>query len=249
MATLAPVRGSPSRFPGNTPGHVAVIMDGNGRWAQARGMPRAAGHRQGAEAVRRTVRASAEFGVRHLTLYGFSMENWNRPRSEVGALMEFLRTYIGEESRKLGAEGVRLLFIGDRGRLDPDIVSLLDEAERRTAGNTRLDVIVALSYGGRQEITSAVRRIASRAAAGEIDPAEIDERTVGGHLFTSSVPDPDLVIRTGGEQRISNFLLWQIAYAEFVFMDVLWPDFSRAHLGACLEEFAGRNRRYGAISA
>lgn len=231
------------------PEHVAIIMDGNGRWALSRGLPRPSGHPEGAEAVRRTIEASLEFGIRHLTLYGFSMENWNRPRTEVQALMAFLRENLAEETAKLDRHGVRLVFIGDRSRLDHDIAACLDDAERRTSSNTRLDVIVALSYGGRQEITSAVRRLAGKAARGQIEAAEIDERTVSEHLFTSDVPDPDLVIRTGGERRISNFLLWQVAYSEFVFTDVLWPDFSREHLAECLDEFGRRNRRYGALSA
>ena len=245
MAVPAPADGGAPYFPE----HVAIIMDGNGRWALSRGLPRASGHPEGAEAVRRTIEASLEFGIRHLTLYGFSMENWSRPRTEVQALMAFLRTNIAEETARLDAHGVRLRFIGDRSRLDRDIAMRLDDAERRTESNARLDVIVALSYGGRQEITSAARRLAGKAARGEIDPAEIDERTVSGHLFTSDVPDPDLVIRTGGERRISNFLLWQVAYSEFVFTDVLWPDFSRGHLAECLDEFGRRNRRYGALSA
>ena len=245
MAVPAPADGGAPYFPE----HVAIIMDGNGRWALSRGLPRASGHPEGAEAVRRTIEASLEFGIRHLTLYGFSIENRNRPRTEVQALMAFLRNNIAEETARLETHGVRLRFIGDRSRLDRDLAMRLDDAERRTGNNARLDVIVALSYGGRQEITSAARRLAAKAARGEIDAAEIDERTVGGHLFTSDMPDPDLVIRTGGERRISNFLLWQVAYSEFVFTDVLWPDFSREHLAECLDEFGRRNRRYGSLSA
>lgn len=245
MTAFAPAGGVPPP----PPLHVAIIMDGNGRWAQSRGLQRVSGHREGAEAVRRAIRSSVEFGIRYLTLYGFSMENWNRPRAEVRALMEFLRTYISEETGRLEAAGVRVRFIGDRARLDADIVARLDETERRTAGNTRLDVVVALSYGGRQEIADTARRLAEKAAAGELDPSAVDERAFGAHLFTARIPDPDLVIRTGGERRISNFLLWQVAYAEFVFTDVLWPDFTRADLAACLDEFRSRSRRYGAVSA
>lgn len=245
MTAFAPV----GDVPPPPPLHVAIIMDGNGRWAQSRGLQRVSGHREGAEAVRRAIRSSVEFGIRYLTLYGFSMENWNRPQAEVRALMEFLRTYISEETERLDAAGVRVRFIGDRGRLDADIVARLHETERRTAGNTRLDVVVALSYGGRQEIADTARRLAEKAAAGELDPSTVDECAFRSHLFTAQIPDPDLVIRTGGERRISNFLLWQVAYAEFVFTDVLWPDFTREDLAACLEEFGSRNRRYGAISA
>ena len=234
---------------GCLPVHVAIIMDGNGRWARLRDLPRIAGHREGAKAVRRTIRASGELGIRYLTLYGFSLENWKRPATEVAALMSLLRLYLREEVAKLDAEGVRLRFIGERRQLDPDIVTLIEMAERRTSGNTTLDVTVALSYGGRQEITAAIRRVAEDAVAGRLKPAAIDERTVAARLFTSGIPDPDLLIRTSGEQRISNFLLWQAAYAEMVFTDVLWPDFTREDLERSITEFQRRERRYGAISA
>ena len=234
---------------GCLPVHVAIIMDGNGRWAQSRNLPRIAGHREGAKAVRRAIRASGELGIRYLTLYGFSVENWKRPATEISALMALLRLYLREEVAKLDAEGVRLRFIGERRQLDHDIVALIETAERRTSGNANLDVTVALSYGGRQEITQAIRRVAEDAVAGLLEPAAIDERTVAARLFTSGIPDPDLLIRTSGEQRISNFLLWQAAYAELVFTDVLWPDFTREDLERSVAEFRRRERRYGAISA
>ena len=232
-----------------TPVHVAIIMDGNGRWAQARRLPRIAGHRQGAEAVRRTVKAAREAGVRYLTLYGFSLENWKRPAKEVSYLMGLLRLYLRHEVAELHREGVRIRFIGDRSRLEPEIVSLIEMAEQKTKANIVLDLVIALSYGSRQEITNAVREIAADAAAGRINPADIDEGTVANRLFTADIPDPDLIVRTSGEQRISNFLLWQAAYAELVFLDILWPDFSRDDLDRCIEEFGRRERRYGATTS
>jgi undecaprenyl diphosphate synthase len=228
------------------PVHVGIIMDGNGRWAQARGLLRVEGHRQGAEAVRRAVKASVDLGVRYLTLYGFSNENWKRPEVEVSALMGLLRLYLRREIDELDQRGVRIRFIGQRQRLAADIVSLIEEAEARTHGNTKLTLIVALSYGARQEITEAVRAIAIKAAAGELDPASIDENLVADHLETAGIPDPDLMIRTSGEQRVSNFLLWQLAYSELVFTDTLWPDFSQSDLEEAINEFHRRERRYGA---
>jgi undecaprenyl diphosphate synthase len=228
------------------PVHVGIIMDGNGRWAKARGLPRVEGHRQGAESVRRVVKASVELGVRYLTLYGFSNENWKRPELEISALMGLLRLYLRREIDELDQSGVRIRFIGQRQRLAADIVSLIEEAEARTAENVKLTLIVALSYGARQEITEAARAIAMKAAAGELDPASIDEELVASHLETAGIPDPDLMIRTSGEQRVSNFLLWQLAYAELVFTDTLWPDFSRSDLEEAINEFHRRERRYGA---
>lgn len=228
------------------PVHVGIIMDGNGRWAQARGLPRVEGHRQGAEAVRRAVKASVDLGVRYLTLYGFSNENWKRPEVEVSALMGLLRLYLRREIDELDQRGVRIRFIGQRQRLGADIVSLIEEAVARTHGNTKLTLIVALSYGARQEISEAVRAIAIKAAAGELDPASIDENLVADHLETAGIPDPDLMIRTSGEQRFSNFLLWQLAYSELVFTDTLWPDFSQSDLEEAINEFHRRERRYGA---
>ncbi|KZD07186.1 isoprenyl transferase [Oceanibaculum pacificum] len=228
------------------PAHVAIIMDGNGRWAMARGLPRAAGHRQGAEAVRRAVRSAAELGVGYLTLFGFSSENWRRPLSEVDDLMGLLRFYLRREIAELHANNVRLRVIGDRGKLPADIVALIENAEALTAGNGGLSLIIALSYGSRQEIAEAMRRIAQKVAAGDLAPAQIDEELVGAHLQTADIPDPDLIVRTSGEKRISNFLLWQAAYAEFVFLDTLWPDFAHEHFEEAIREFHRRERRYGA---
>ncbi len=227
------------------PRHVAIIMDGNGRWAQARGLPRAAGHKRGAEAVRKTVEAAAELGVSCLTLFGFSSENWNRPKNEIGDLMGLLRLYLQSEIGELKSKGIKLLVIGDRSRFSTDIVALIDEAEAETAGNTRLTLVLALSYGGRQEIAGAAGRLARLAAKGEIDPNSIDEESFGEYLDTANIPDPDLLIRTSGEKRISNFLLWQLAYTELVFMDVLWPEFGADELANAIGEYHQRERRYG----
>lgn len=231
------------------PVHVAVIMDGNGRWAQARGLPRTAGHKAGAEAVRRTVKAAVSLGVPYLTLFGFSSENWKRSSREVGDLMGLLRLYLRKEIGELDREGVRLRIIGDRDRFDPDIQNLILEAEAKTEGNTRLNLTIALSYGGRQEILNAARVLAEQVRRGEIAPEDIDESRFQGALYTAGLPDPDLLIRTSGEQRISNFLLWQIAYAEFVYTDVMWPDFSHEHLAQALDAFRGRERRFGGAAS
>ena len=228
------------------PEHVAIIMDGNGRWAKARNLPRAAGHQRGAEAVRRTIRASVDLGISYLTLYGFSNENWKRPASEVTDLMGLLRLYLRKEIDELDGEGVRIRFIGDRGRLAEDIVSLIEMAEDRTQDNRRLNLVVAISYGGRQEITAAARRLAREALEGGIEPDSIDEDILTDRLATAGIPDPDLLIRTSGEQRISNFLLWQSAYTELVFVDTLWPDFAKADLEDAVREFQRRERRFGA---
>jgi undecaprenyl diphosphate synthase len=228
------------------PGHVAIIMDGNGRWANSRGLPRAAGHRQGAEAVRRSVAGALEAGVSYLTLYGFSSENWNRPASEVEDLMGLLRRYLQGEIAELHKEGIRLRVIGDRGRLPQDIVRLIADAEAQTSHSDRLNLTMAISYGGRQDIVAAVQDLARKAVEGEIDPAEIDTERFAQALSTRGIPDPDLVIRTSGEQRISNFLLWQSAYSEFMFVDTLWPDFGKDELAAAIREFQRRDRRYGA---
>jgi undecaprenyl diphosphate synthase len=228
------------------PVHVAIIMDGNGRWATSRGLPRIAGHRQGAEAVRTAITTAVELGISYLTLYGFSMENWKRPKTEITDLMGLLRLYLLREVAELDRKGVRIRFIGQRNRLAPDIVALIADAEKRTCKNNKLTLIVALSYGARQEITDAVTCLARKVKAGEIDPASIDEDLVAEHLDTAGVPDPDLVLRTSGEKRVSNFLLWQLAYSELVFTDTLWPDFSRDDLEEAINEFHRRERRYGA---
>ncbi len=233
--------------PRAVPQHVAIIMDGNGRWAKSRGLPRVAGHKRGADAVRRAVKTAGELGVRYLTLFGFSSENWKRPLDEITDLMALLRNYLRSELAELHAQGVRVRVIGDRARLAPDIVTLIEQAERTTEANTKLDFVIALSYGARAEIARAARALAHAAKAGEIDPEMIGEADIAKHLYTSDIPDPDLLVRTSGEKRISNFLLWQSAYTEFVFLDVLWPDFDRAHFEAAIAEFSKRDRRYGAI--
>jgi undecaprenyl diphosphate synthase len=236
----------PSSADMRPPLHVAIIMDGNGRWAKARGLPRTIGHQRGAEAVRRTVMGAVDLGISHLTLFGFSSENWKRPASEIDDLMALLRFYLRSEIAELDRNGVRIRVIGDRDRLADDIVSLIDEAETRTRGNMRLNLAVALSYGGRSEITRAARRLARAAITGELAVDQIDETAFARELLTLDMPDPDLVIRTSGEKRISNFLLWQSAYAELVFMDRLWPDFTKDDLEDAIREFHRRDRRYGA---
>ena len=228
------------------PTHVGIIMDGNGRWAQFRGMPRIAGHRRGVESVRVAVSTAVELGIQYLTLYGFSIENWKRPMAEVTALMGLLRLYLRQEIDELNEKGVRIRFIGERKRLAPDIVKLINESEKRTETNTALNLVVALSYGARQEITAAARQLAQKVLAGELTPDDIDERLMSQNLATAGIPDLDLVIRTSGEKRVSNFLLWQLAYAELIFIDTLWPDFSSRDLEEAVNEFHRRERRYGA---
>ncbi len=228
------------------PSHVAVIMDGNGRWAAARGLPRLAGHRAGVQAVRRTIEAAIHQGVGWLTLYAFSSENWRRPATEVSDLTGLLRHFIKHELAELAREGVRLRIIGDRDRFDADIQAELAHAERTTTANTRLNLTVALSYGARGEILAAARKVAAEVAAGTLDPADLDEERFGAMLSTTGIPDPDLILRTSGELRLSNFLLWQAAYAELVFTDVLWPDFGAEQFAEALAEYARRERRFGA---
>jgi undecaprenyl diphosphate synthase len=234
------------RPPPILPSHVAIIMDGNGRWAAARGLPKIAGHREGARAVRRTIEAAMRAGVGWITLYAFSSENWRRPAREVGDLTGLLRHYLRSEVAELSANGVRLRIIGDRDRFDDDIRASLRESEALTEANAKLNLTIALSYGGRTEIAAAARAAARAACAGELDPASLDEAAFAGFLSTAWMPDPDLIVRTSGERRLSNFLLWQSAYAELVFQDVLWPDYGAAHFDAALAEFARRERRYGA---
>jgi undecaprenyl diphosphate synthase len=228
------------------PAHVAIIMDGNGRWAAARLLPRIAGHREGARAVRRTIEAAIAQGVSWLTIYAFSSENWRRPADEVLDLTGLLRQYLRTEIAELTANGVRLRFIGDRCRFDAGIQSDLRDAERDTRHNTRLNLTIALSYGARAEIVEAARAAATAVRDGVLDPAKLDEQVFAGFLATAEMPDPDLIIRTSGERRLSNFLLWQAAYAELVFQDVLWPDFGAEHFAAALAEYARRERRFGA---
>jgi len=228
------------------PRHVAIIMDGNGRWARAHGLPRTAGHRKGAEAVRRAVRGAAELGIGYLTVFGFSAENWKRPPEEVDDLMWLLRRYLQSEIAELHKNDVRLRVIGDRSRLAPDIVQLIADAEHATRDNERIVFTLALNYGGRQEIVAASRRLAEKVAAGELRPEAIDAALFANQLAAPDLPDPDLMIRTSGEKRISNFLLWQSAYSEFVFMDKLWPDFDEQDMAAAVAEYQRRERRYGA---
>ncbi len=237
---------SAAGVPRSVPRHVAIIMDGNGRWAEARGLPRIAGHRRGAEAARRAVIAAAELGVPYLTLFGFSSENWKRPPAEIRDLMGLLRHYLRAEIAELHRNGARLKVIGELGRLPRDIIDLIDHAEAVTRENTRITVTMALSYGGRAEIVAAVRAIVEQVAEGRLAADAIDEDCLARHLFTCDIPDPDLLIRTSGELRISNFLLWQCAYSELVFSKALWPDFSKSDLELAIGEFYGRERRYGA---
>ena len=231
---------------GAAPAHVAIIMDGNGRWAETRGLPRSAGHRRGAEALRHAVSAAIELGISYLTVYAFSSENWKRPADEVDGLMGLLRWYLRAEIAELHKNGVRMRFIGERSHLPADVMDLIGKAETRTADNEGLVFVVALSYGGRQELVTAVRRLAEAVEAGQLDPSDIDERRYAAELGTAGIPDPDLIIRTGGEQRISNFLLWQSAYTELLFLDTLWPDFSKEDLAKATHEYQNRRRRYGA---
>lgn len=230
----------------DAPEHVAIIMDGNRRWARARGMPPAYGHRHGADSVKRAIEGCNELGIRYLTLYAFSSENWGRPANEVGELMNLLRFYIRKEIDSLDKNGIRVRAIGDRTELADDIQELVAAAEARTKGNTRLDLIVALNYGGRDELVRAARSLVEDALAGKIDASQVDHRTFSQRLFTADIPDPDLLIRTSGEQRISNFLLWQMAYTEFVFLPISWPEFTQEHLRLAVQDYAGRERRYGA---
>jgi len=231
------------------PRHVAIIMDGNGRWAAARGLPRAEGHRRGVEALRRTVRAAGEIGIRYLTIFSFSAENWSRPASEIGELMGLLRRFIRNDLAELHKSNVRVRVIGERIGLDPEIERLLIEAEELTRNNDGLTLVVAFNYGARQEITRAVRRIAEEVAHGRLAPDDINNETVGARLDAPDVPDPDLIIRTSGEQRLSNFLLWQSAYSELVFVPTYWPDFDRAGLEAAIREYQQRERRFGGLVA
>ena len=243
----APAKGATSH--GNAGGksarHVAIIMDGNGRWAERRGLPRAAGHRAGAEAVRTVLKAAVKAGVEVLTLYAFSSENWRRSEDEISDLKGLMGYYLERELDELAREGVRLLLIGDHKAFGPQLVGRLDRAVEKTKHNERLTLVVALNYGARSEIAEAARRLAVEAVDGELDPASIDEARFGDELTTAGLPELDLMIRTSGEMRLSNFLLWQAAYAELIFVDALWPDFDEAAFNAALDEFAGRQRRFG----
>lgn len=240
--SIAPVPTTPDT---RVPVHLAIIMDGNGRWAQARGKKRTFGHKAGAEAVRRAVEAASDLGIQYLTLFSFSSENWSRPESEISDLMGLLRLYLKREIAELHSKGVRLKVIGDRTRLADDIQNLITDSEEKTKNNNNLTLVLALSYGARDEILSATKALAADCAAGRIKPEDIDQTRFERSLFTHDIPDPDLLIRTSGEKRVSNFLLWQLAYTEFVFIDKHWPDFSISDMSDAVEEFARRERRFG----
>lgn len=228
--------------------HVAIIMDGNGRWAESRGLLRAAGHRSGVEAVRRIVRAAIELNIPYLTIFSFSSENWTRPQSEIFDLMGLVRRFIRQDLADLHKNGVRILIIGERDRVDPDLLILIDDAVRTTANNTTLNLVIAFNYGARIEIAKAARRLAEEVAAGLLQPEDITPASLTQRLDTFGLPDPDLLIRTSGEHRVSNFLLWQMAYTEFVFVDVHWPDFGKADLEAAIAVYRQRDRRYGGLA-
>lgn len=230
------------------PQHVAIIMDGNGRWAKARGLPRSMGHRRGVEAVREAVRTAGDMGVRYLTLFAFSSENWRRPAEEVSELMGLLKIFIRRDLADLHKEGVRVKVIGARHNLAADIRSLLEEAENLTRENKSTTLVIAFNYGAREEVARAVRRIAEKLASGEVSAEAVTASYIDEHMDTAGIPDPDLIIRTSGELRLSNFLLWQAAYSEFVFLPCLWPDFDRKAFEDALKDYSGRDRRYGGVS-
>ena len=231
------------------PRHVAIIMDGNGRWAAARGLPRAEGHRRGVEALRKTVRAAGDLGIAVLTIFSFSAENWSRPPAEISELMSLLRRFIRHDLAELHGNGVRVRIIGEREGLDSEILRLLEEAEQLTRDNAKLILVVAFNYGARQEIARAARQIALQVRQGRLAPEEITADLIGRHLDLPDLPDPDLIIRTSGEQRLSNFLLWQAAYSELIFLPIYWPDFDRAALETALAEYRRRERRFGGLVA
>mgnify|MGYP000306317549 CR=1 FL=1 len=233
--------------PHTGPRHVAIIMDGNGRWAQARGRPRLFGHHAGAKRVREVVEACPALGIKYLTIFAFSTENWKRTQVEVAGLMSLFRRYIAKETRALDARGVRVRFIGDRVRLDAKLTGLMDQLETQTENNDSVHLTIALNYGGRDEVARATKRLAQDVADGKLRPEDVDEETLPRYLDTRVLPDPDLVIRTSGEARISNFLLWQSAYSEYEFIDTLWPDFTAEELSRLCDSYGGRDRRFGAV--
>lgn len=232
----------------SVPHHVAIIMDGNGRWANARGMTRAQGHRAGVESVRRTVRAAMELGIPYLTIYSFSSENWSRPKSEISDLMGLMKRFIRRDLADLHKNNVKIKVIGERNPIDPEMLKLIDEAQELTVDNDAFTLVIAFNYGSRREIAGAAQKIAREVAAGRLSPDEVTEHTLSAHLDTLGIPDPDLLIRTSGELRLSNFLLWQAAYAELVFLDVLWPEFGKEHLEEALAQYKDRDRRYGGLT-
>jgi undecaprenyl diphosphate synthase len=231
------------------PRHIAIIMDGNGRWASARGLPRSAGHRQGVDALRHTVRAAIELGIEYLTIFSFSSENWSRPKTEISFLFDLVRRFVRQDVAELHSAGVRITIIGEREGLEPDMIALIEQTEAMTRDNRGLNLIVAFNYGSRREIAEAARTIARAVAAGRLDPESITPELLESHLHTRQIPDPDLLIRTSGEQRLSNYLLWQCAYTEFVFVDEHWPDFTRETLERAISEYLTRERRFGGLAA
>lgn len=245
QANAEPVSAAPS----HVPNHVAFIMDGNGRWASSRGLPRTEGHRQGLEALRKIIRHAALRGVGIVTVYSFSTENWSRPEPEVRFLMGLLRRFVQRDLSELHRENIRIRIIGERDNLDAGILKLLLDAEELTRNNTGMELVVAFNYGARQELTAAVKKLCEKVARGEIEPSAISETHISAELDTAGLPDPDLIVRTSGELRLSNFLLWQAAYTEFYFSDLMWPDFDEAALDQALECFGNRDRRYGGVTA
>ena len=233
----------------SNPRHVAIIMDGNGRWAAARGLPRSAGHKSGIEAVRRAVRTASDLDIEFLTIYSFSTENWSRPKTEVMFLLELLRRFISQDVAELHSSGVKIQIIGDRTALEPKLVKMIEDAERLTLANTKLKLVVAFNYGSRQEILQAVRKIAGQVRDGSLNPISIDLELMTQNLDTVDMPDPDLLIRTGGEERISNFLLWQCAYTEFVFVPEYWPEFNADIFRRAIDQYKARERRFGGVKA
>ena len=229
------------------PAHVAIILDGNGRWAKKRGLPRSMGHREGCKAVEQTVEDAAKLGIRYLTVYAFSTENWKRSAEEVGTLMQLFRYYMKRLLKVAKANNVRVCMIGERSRFDNDIIEGINRLEEETRDNTQMTFTIAVNYGSRDEITRAVRHMLKDCQAGTLSPEQVSEETISGYLDTREIPDPDLLIRTSGEERLSNFLLWQLAYAEFYFTDVLWPDFNKAELEKAIEKYNSRDRRFGGV--
>ena len=229
------------------PAHIGIIMDGNGRWAKKRGLPRSAGHTAGAQTFRKIARYCSDIGIKHLTVYAFSTENWRRPENEISALMKLFRQYLEEALRDFKDDSIVLKFLGDRSAFSPELLALMNENEEESKNRDGMVLNIAMNYGGRAELVSAIREIAKQAADNQLSPDSIDEQTVSDFLYTKGQPDPDLIIRPSGEHRTSNFLLWQSAYSEYVIMDVLWPDFKEEHLNKALIEYANRNRRFGGV--
>ncbi len=242
-----PGEGGPSAS--DFPEHIAIIMDGNGRWAKSRGFPRAAGHERGVEALRRTVEAAQEIGLKNLTVFSFSTENWRRPVAEVNTLFGLLKAYVKRDLDRLASEGVRIRILGTRQGLPKDILDLVDRAEARTADNSGFNLCIAFNYGGREELLRAAQKFANAVQSGDVDAADLNEDSLTAYLDTDGIPDPDIMIRTSGEYRLSNFLIWQAAYAELVFMDVLWPDFGKTHLLEAIEIYRARERRFGGLAS